>query len=60
MVSNVLYVIFWGGKAVIFYVANELFCVDDHGIEVPSESEQKEPGQLKSILCLPNCNLLLT
>ena len=38
--------------------ANKLFCIDDHGIEVPPSQSRK--NQLKSILCPPNCNLLLT
>ena len=34
----------------IFYVANKLFCIDDHDIEVPSELEQeKEPAEVDTL-----------
>ena len=28
---------------------NELFCIDDNVIEVPSESEQKEPAEVDTL-----------
>ena len=32
-----------------FTCANKLFCIDYHGIEVPSESEQKEPAEINTL-----------
>ena len=47
MVSNVLNVIFWGGEG--GDILRMPFCIDDHVIEVPSESEQKEPAEVDTL-----------
>ena len=39
----------------IFYTCQYIFCIDDHGIEVPSESERKEPAHYEKGIVIHNC-----
>ena len=37
------------GRGRYFTYANKSFCINDHGIEVPSNSEQREPAEIDTL-----------